>query len=77
MSSFPGAFSQIVTNLLMNSLIHAYNEEDSGQIKLDFKREGEEVILQYSDDGKGINSENMSKIFDPFFTTNRSQGGTD
>jgi len=76
LSSFPGAFSQIVTNLLMNSLIHAYNEEDSGQIKLDFKREGEVVILQYSDDGKGINSENMSKIFDPFFTTNRSQGGT-
>ncbi len=76
LSSFPGAFSQIVTNLLMNSIIHAYNEEDSGQIKLDFKREGEVVILQYSDDGKGINSENMSKIFDPFFTTNRSQGGT-
>ncbi|MFB8789870.1 MAG: hybrid sensor histidine kinase/response regulator [Potamolinea sp.] len=76
LSSFPGAFSQIVTNLLMNSIIHAYNEEDSGQIKLDFKREGEVVLLQYSDDGKGINSENMSKIFDPFFTTNRSQGGT-
>ena len=76
LDSYPGALSQIVTNLVMNSLIHAYDEEDSGQISLDFKLEGEQVILQYSDDGRGINPENISKIFDPFFTTNRSQGST-
>ncbi|MCA1994767.1 MAG: hybrid sensor histidine kinase/response regulator [Coleofasciculus sp. S288] len=74
--SYPGALSQIVTNLVMNSLIHAYNEEDSGQIHIDFKREDDQIILQYADDGKGISSENLSQIFDPFFTTNRSQGGT-
>jgi signal transduction histidine kinase len=74
--SYPGALSQIVTNLLMNSIIHAYNEKDSGHIQLDFKSEGEEVILQYADDGKGIHPENLSKIYEPFFTTNRSQGGT-
>lgn len=76
LASYPGALSQIVTNLLMNSIIHAYNEEDAGHIQIDFKAEGEEVILQYADDGKGIHPENLSKIFDPFFTTNRSQGGT-
>lgn len=74
--SYPGALSQIVTNLLMNSIIHAYNEEDAGYIQIEFKSEGEEVILQYADDGKGIHPENLNKIFDPFFTTNRSQGGT-
>jgi signal transduction histidine kinase len=74
--SYPGALSQIVTNLLMNSIIHAYNEEDAGHIQLDFKSQGEEVIWQYADDGKGIHPENLSKIYDPFFTTNRSQGGT-
>jgi signal transduction histidine kinase len=76
LDSYPGVFSQIVTNLVMNSLIHAYDQEDFGQIRLDFKREGECVIFQYADDGKGIHPENLSKIFDPFFTTNRSQGGT-
>ncbi len=76
LDSYPGALSQIVTNLVMNSLIHAYDEEDSGEIRLDFKREGEWVVLQYADEGKGIALENLSKVFDPFFTTNRSQGGT-
>jgi signal transduction histidine kinase len=74
--SYPGALSQIVTNLVMNSLIHAYDEADSGQIFMDFKVEGERFILQYADDGKGINPENLSKIFNPFFTTNRMQGST-
>lgn len=76
LDSYPGAFSQVVTNLVMNSLIHAYDKEDSGKIYLKFKQEGEQVIFQYSDDGKGISQGNLSQIFDPFFTTNRSQGGT-
>ncbi len=76
LDSYPGAFSQIVTNLVMNSLMHAYDEENSGQIHLSFKREVEQVIFQYSDDGKGISPENLSKVFDPFFTTSRTQGGT-
>jgi signal transduction histidine kinase len=76
LESYPGALSQVVTNLVMNSLIHAYEAQDSGTIQLDFKRQGEEVILQYTDDGKGIAPENLSKIFDPFFTTNRKNGST-
>src|ERR687886_145410 len=76
LNTYPGALSQIVTNFVMNSLIHAYSEEEAGQIQLDFQREGEQLILQYSDDGQGIKSENISQIFDPFFTTNRSQGST-
>ena len=35
-----------------------------------------DVILVYSDDGKGISPENIEKIFDPFFTTKRGKGGT-
>lgn len=76
LDTYPGALSQIVTNLVMNSLIHAYDEDASGQIILEFKRQGAWVIFQYADDGKGIAPENLSKIFEPFFTTNRSQGGT-
>ena len=75
LDSYPGALSQIVTNLVMNSLIHAYDEEDFGQIHLEFKLEQEQLLLQYSDNGKGIKPEHLNQIFDPFFTTNRSQGG--
>jgi signal transduction histidine kinase len=76
LNSYPGALSQIITNLVMNSLTHAYSREDAGHLVFDFKQEGEQIILEYSDDGKGIPKENLSKIFDPFFTTKRGQGGS-
>jgi signal transduction histidine kinase len=76
LNSYPGALSQIITNLVMNSLTHAYSPEDAGHLVFDFKQEGEQIILEYSDDGKGIPKEHLSKIFDPFFTTKRGQGGS-
>lgn len=74
--SYPGAFSQVVTNLLMNSLIHAYEAEAAGCIRLDIRRENGNAVLTYSDDGKGIPPENMGRIFEPFFTTRRGRGGS-
>lgn len=76
LNTYPGALSQIITNLVMNSLTHAYSPEDAGHLVFDFKQQGEQIILAYSDDGKGIPQENLSKIFDPFFTTKRGQGGS-
>lgn len=75
-NNYPGAFSQIITNLIMNSLIHAYDESDSGNIIIKYQQENKYFILEYEDDGKGIPSDKLNKIFDPFFTTKRNQGGT-
>jgi len=74
--SYPGAFSQIITNLVMNSLIHAYGDKDSGLITLNFELEKSNLLFTYTDDGKGISQEHISQIFDPFFTTNRAHGGS-
>ena len=74
--SFPGAYSQIITNLIMNSLIHGYNQEEDGVINIDIKVENNNLIFVYKDDGKGIKKEYIEKIFDPFFTTNRAHGGS-
>lgn len=74
--SFPGAISQIVTNLLMNSLIHAYEQEQAGNILFDIRLQDGIVVLNYSDDGRGIPRENLPRIFDPFFTTRRGKGGS-
>ncbi len=74
--SYPGVFSQIVTNLVMNSLVHAYEPDEAGQLTFTFKQNGMRLIFQYSDDGRGIPKENLGKIFDPFFTTKRGQGGS-
>lgn len=73
---FPGAFAQIITNLMMNTLIHAYEPDDAGKIRiaLSVKKNGVEIV--YADDGKGIAPNVLPKIFDPFFTTKRGTGGT-
>lgn len=72
----PGAFSQIITNLLINSITHAFEEDQKGTIRIIGRIEGDEVRLEYEDDGKGMDSETLSRIFDPFFTTKRGSGGS-
>ena len=76
LNSFPGALSQIISNLVMNSLIHGFEEMDAGDITFDAARENGSVLLTYRDNGKGMDEKALSKIFDPFFTTKRSQGGS-
>ncbi|MCI4626510.1 MAG: response regulator [Candidatus Magnetoovum sp. WYHC-5] len=74
--SYPGAFAQIITNLVINSLTHAYEKSDKGVIFIDISMDKTKLIMKYTDDGKGINQVHLKKIFDPFFTTNRSNGNT-
>ncbi|MGA1933676.1 transporter substrate-binding domain-containing protein [Arcobacter sp. YIC-464] len=75
-NSYPGAISQIVTNLIMNSIIHGYEPKQKGLVSIEVNKEEDSIKLIYKDDGKGIPSENLPKIFDPFFTTNREKGGS-
>lgn len=75
-NSFPGAFSQVVTNLIVNSLVHAFDEMDEGIIRIEFQSDGSLAVLHYQDNGKGIDNHHLPRIFDPFFTTKRGQGGS-
>jgi signal transduction histidine kinase len=74
--SYPGALAQVVTNLVMNSLMHAYQPEEAGQMHFQVLQEANQVIIQYRDDGCGVPQEHLSRIFEPFFTTARHRGGT-
>ncbi len=74
--SYPGAFSQIITNLVINSLLHAFAPGQSGMISLRFSQNDDQLSLEYADDGNGIAPEHLDKIFEPFFTTKRGQGGS-
>jgi len=76
LQSFPGAFSQIFTNLIMNSLYHAYDTTDQGGITIKVNESGDNLVLTYQDDGSGMPEDVRKKIFDPFFTTKRGKGGT-
>ncbi len=72
----PGIFSQILTNLIMNSLIHGFKTKDEGTIDIEIKTEDKKTVVIYKDDGVGITKEVKRHIFDPFFTTNRDDGGS-
>jgi signal transduction histidine kinase len=75
--SFAGALEQILTNLLINSLIHGFDEgRNPGDIHIQMELQGERLQLCYTDNGRGIAAEHLEKIFEPFFTTHRSHGGT-
>jgi two-component system, NtrC family, sensor kinase len=75
MNSYPGVLSQILTNLMTNSMTHAYPDNRAGQLSFHLLKQEQHVILHYADDGCGIPPEHLNKIFDPFFTTARNRGG--
>ena len=74
--TFPGALSQILTNLIMNSLIHAFDKNSLGKIEITIEQNKNQILLVYKDDGKGISHDVINNIFEPFFTTNRTHGGS-
>ncbi len=74
--SSPGAFSQILTNLVMNSLVHGFEQQEQGQIVLDVSTDKNVLQLHYQDNGCGMTEDVRAKIFEPFYTTKRAQGGT-
>ncbi|CAO3409641.1 sensor histidine kinase [Azospirillum largimobile] len=77
LDGYPGALSQILTNLIMNALIHALDPEQPGRIAIVARPcAGDMVELTVADDGNGIAPEVLPKIFDPFFTTRRGSGGS-
>ena len=75
LESYPGIFSQIVSNLILNSISHGFDTDTRNSIKIS-AQVGETFKIYYQDNGKGISEEIVKKIFDPFFTTKRGQGGS-
>jgi len=76
LNSYPGAIMQIMTNLIMNSLIHGFADGNPGEIHILVEPAGENVVLSYRDTGVGMDKEQRERIFDPFYTTRRGSGGT-
>lgn len=75
--TYPGALAQVLTNLFMNSIVHAYPPGVSGHLRLEIAEQPQQILrIVFADDGKGIPPQLLGKIFDPFFTTARSRGST-
>ncbi|NDV22439.1 cache domain-containing protein [Desulfovibrio sp. JC022] len=76
LNTYPGAYMQIFSNLIINSLIHGFEGVEAGNIDIGVEVGDEDIIIRYTDDGKGMSEANVNKIFEPFFTTKRGAGGT-
>ena len=76
MNSYPGAISQIIINLLQNSLLHGFDGHQKGNIILRTQETDGQALIICEDDGKGVNKDVINKIFEPFVTTKRNEGGT-
>lgn len=74
LDSYPGAYSQVLSNLLLNATEHAFQDEEQKTISLDVTTAGDQLTIAVRDNGRGIPEEDLPKIFDPFFTTGRGQG---
>jgi PAS domain S-box-containing protein len=77
MDSFPGSIGQVITNLVTNSLAHAFEDMDCGVMHIKTWRRGlHGVEMVFTDDGAGIPEADMKRVFDPFFTTKLGRGGS-
>ncbi|OYO30798.1 sensor histidine kinase [Janthinobacterium sp. PC23-8] len=86
--SYPGALAQVLTNLVLNCVEHAFDADTAGTIHIGVRCEGEGkanananakaqwIVMQVRDNGCGIAPDLLERVFDPFVTTRRGQGGT-
>jgi PAS domain S-box-containing protein len=77
MNSYPGPYGQVLTNLFLNAVAHAFPDGRPGAVDILVRESGtDNVEILFSDNGCGMSLDVRRRAFDPFFTTRRDQGGT-
>ncbi|HEX2366655.1 MAG TPA: PAS domain S-box protein [Bradyrhizobium sp.] len=77
MNSYPGPYGQVLTNLFLNAVAHAFPDGRAGIIEIQARASGKDnVEIIFADNGCGMSLDVRRRAFDPFFTTRRDQGGT-
>lgn len=74
LESYPGIISTLLTELLQNSILHAYTDHKPALIEISTSKKDNMFHLNYCDGGKGMPQEQLKKVFTPFFTTRRGDG---
>jgi signal transduction histidine kinase len=76
LDSYPGALAQILSNLMVNAVEHAFPDGRQGNIGITCRQEGDMLTLRFGDDGCGIPEADQAHLFEPFFTTRGHAGGS-
>jgi len=78
LDGYPGAWGQVITNLFVNAVTHAWPEgRTGGRMVLSARRRDDgRIEAVFADDGIGMGAEVARHAFEPFFTTRRGNGGS-
>lgn len=75
MDSYPGPYGQALSNLFLNSVMHAFPDGKGGHITVGLRASGaDDVEILLTDDGCGMSLDVRRQAFNPFFTTRRDGG---
>lgn len=74
--SFPSAFLQIITQLTRNAIHHGFDETDQGIIRLTCDVKDKQLLITFSDNGRGLSEEVKEHVFTPFYKGNVRGGGS-
>lgn len=67
---------QVVINLLLNACDALSNKQQAIRVETSLDPKTHDVRIAVSDEGCGIDPDNLPHVTDPFFTTKRTSGGT-
>jgi PAS domain S-box-containing protein len=77
LESYPGSVGQVLSNLINNAMLHAFEGRAHGRITIIARETGDgNAVLRFQDNGVGMSSRILHQVFDPFFTTKMGQGGS-
>lgn len=74
LNSYPGAYAQIFTNLLLNSFKHGFAEQEKGTVNIMASQKNNTLNIEYRDDGTGIDPKDLLHVFEPFYTSDKRKG---
>lgn len=76
MNSYPGVLSQVLINLVNNTLLHAFAYDQTGKIEISAISEAHSIDIIYSDNGIGMDENSIKNAFKKYFTTKAGEGGS-
>ncbi|ASD65980.1 sensor histidine kinase [Pseudoalteromonas piscicida] len=71
-----GPLQQVLEQLISNSLLHGFKDQQNNSISITVKSSMGQLTIEYADNGMGVPKAIKKRIFDPFVTTRRGEGGS-
>lgn len=73
--TYPSMIGSIIQQFLKNSYIHGREDNENININIEMKHVKNKTIIEYKDDGTGIETDQALQIFEPFYKGRMSSEG--